>query len=175
MAEAAHPLVEGISPDFEAVGQTSLQLLLLCLEVMHDQRRPIALFRFIAERLHALHVAQRKRLEGSFNAVFHSMELALNVTSEYGWQRLDIGLCPPMLAFANSRLTGYMPASADRAKVTTYRCEASLTEYYLAIVANEAIGSLLAIEAKLHAASVSAVLAVGYRVNTLGRLVATVS
>ena len=68
-----------------------------------------------------------------------------------------------------------MPTSADRAKITTYRCETSLTQYYLAIVVDEAIGCLLAIEAKLHTASVSAVLAVGYRVNTLGHLVATVS
>ena len=86
MAEAAHPLTAGISPHFEAVRQASLQLLLLSLEARYNQRRPIALFRLIAERLHALHVAQRKRLEGSLYAELHSMELAQNIASEYGGQ-----------------------------------------------------------------------------------------
>lgn len=178
-AESEHPLTACSRPRLDTIGQTVLQLLLTALETGNHQCRLIVVASLVTERLHARHVAQRKRLEGSLNAVLHSMELAQNIASELWRQRLGIesllAVLRALLARLNDRSTGHMPASAHWAMVAAHWGITVLSEYHLAVEGDEALSRLATVEAELHSSSVSAVLAVGYWVIILGNLMAAVS
>ncbi len=103
----------------------------------------------------------------------------LHVVSELGRQRCGhgrlLGGLLAGLADVGTRLAGDVPASAGRAVVAAYGCEAVLTQDQLAVVLDEASRCLLALEAELRLTCIGAELAADDRGCTLGRSVATVS